>query len=127
MPLTEICSCIFVNSDPSSTARRASHLASHRNLGHVFEADGRATLVRVVKYDGDARARYAGLAALVNQVEQVRGADLSEGGKSASATRPTAGGRTVVRLVIPRTKQIESRMLDLPEPFLRCRGLSGAP
>jgi hypothetical protein len=36
----------------------------------------------------------------------------------------------VVRLVIPSTKQIESRMLDLPDPFLegrRGKGKESAP
>ena len=127
-PLTEICTRKRQRQRVHQRRERESaleptHLARNRDLGHVLEPDRCPALVRVVEHDRDGRAGDAGLAALVDQVEEVGGADLQARRASAKAPRLELvwrkEERTVVRLVMPRTKQIESRMLDLPEPFLR--------
>lgn len=51
-------------------------MASDRDLRHVLEPDRRLRLVRVVEDDGDGSAGDAGLTTLVDQVEEVGGADL---------------------------------------------------
>jgi hypothetical protein len=118
-PLTEICDARGQRSKAIKTMRRETDLASDRDLGHLLETDGRLRRVRVVEDDGDRSAGHAGLTTLVDQVEQVGGADLRKEHRQLATAEHAALIRTVVKLVIPRTKQIASRMLDLPEPFLR--------
>lgn len=97
------------------------NLSGDADGGIFLEADGGFLLIPVVEDDGDAGFRYAGLTALVYQV--LLGAPVSFiVVREQSSTRGPVRtcrfcARTVDMFVIPRTKQMASRMLDFPLPL----------
>lgn len=95
-------------------------LASDADCSIFLETDGRLFLVPIIKDNGDTGFCYSGLAALVYQVLESRWMSA----KGYAWTRVSCSSRTckfcartVDMFVIPRTKQMESRMLDFPLPF----------
>lgn len=87
--------------------------------GGVFlEADGRLLLVPVVEDDRDTSFRDSGLAALIDEILWSRwtSAWKTRVGQGSSRTCKFCA-RTVDMFVMPKTKHMESRMLDLPLPF----------
>ena len=96
----------------------ATHLAGYGYLSMFLEANWTFRAIRVVKYDGDAGFGDPGLATLVYQVLLICGAHL---GRKTRYLKCLFGGigreGTWAIFVMPRTKQIASRMLDLPEPL----------
>ncbi len=110
-----------------------SHLAGDRDLGVLLVAERAVLLVLVVEDKRHARLLHTRLALLVHKLLQVRGADLcaraprsrqepelspgqTRGGRECLREQQAAA-RTWVRLEMPSTKQIESKIFDLPEPL----------
>src|SRR5262249_2580269 len=95
-------------------------LASHTD-GRIFlESDRRLLLIAIVEDYGDAGLRHTGLSTLVDEVLRARvSAKSALRCPSREALRLTCRfcARTVDMLVMPRTKQMASRMLDFPLPF----------
>lgn len=94
--------------------------------GIFLEADGGFLLVSVVEDDGDTSFRDSGLTAFVDEILWSQRTSESENGRGktgqgigwlGSGRTCKFCARTVDMLVIPRTKQMESRMLDFPLPL----------
>ena len=97
-----------------------TNLSSNRDLFEVLISSRAFGTVGIVKNYSDASFRHSSLTTFINKILLVRSTHLCSMGRVlASCTKPLRGNgsRTVDMLVIPRTKHIASRMLDLPEPF----------
>lgn len=95
------------------------NLSSDGNLCILFEADGRLLLVAIVEDDGYASFGDTSLSALVNQVLNQVSQSLPALCNRSQLVAQTCRfcARTVLMFVMPRTKHIESSMLDFPLPL----------
>ena len=81
-----------------------------------LKADGAFRFVAVIEHDGNARFGDTRLAALVDEILQnCQRSRIAYFLLSTLTCKFCA--RTTLKLLIPSTKHIESRMFDFPEPF----------
>ena len=100
-----------------SVCETVVHLTRHSYLLIICVSFGTLGLVRVVKHDGDAGFGDTSLPTFVYQVLLIRSAHLIQKEVQCYVKITLDTRHTVCMLVIPKTKQIASRMLDLPEPL----------
>lgn len=101
--------------DQVFTRSSQHNLSGDTDLRIFLKSDGGLLLVAIVENDCYASFRYSGLSTLVYEILEGESVLLSAVFKSKHTCKFCA--RTVVMFVIPRTKHIESRMLDFPLPF----------
>lgn len=101
--------------DQVFTRSSQHNLSGDTDLRIFLKADGRLLLVAIVENDCYAGFRYSGLSTLVYEILEAESILHSAMFKSKHTCKFCA--RTVVMFVIPKTKHIESRMLDFPLPF----------
>jgi hypothetical protein len=95
-----------------------TNLARHRNLFTVFQSYRTLVPFRVIKNNSHTGFRDTSLTPLIDQVLLVLCSHLHQTTRFFNTNSTTlCSARTWDIFVIPRTKQIASRMLDLPEPF----------
>lgn len=94
-----------------------NNLAGDTNRGILLETDRRLLGISVVENDRDTGFGDASLAALVDQILRRRCQRDVIGGVAIWRLTWRFCARTVDMLVMPRTKQIESRMFDFPLPL----------
>ena len=105
--------------------KEKAYLSRNADFIQLLESDGSFGFICIIENDSNGSSRHACLSPLVDQIQQILRSNLEARFvlilvKLTELVDLKARwiGLTVVRLVIPRTKQIASRMFDFPEPFL---------